>query len=151
VCRRHSAVVGPTVSLHPVLTRPCELESTFQWSGRSPGQARHFVVDTLATWGYRALFDDAALIATELATNAILHARSEFTVVVSRRPGGTIRIAVRDTSLARPRPRRAGPFETSGRGLRLVEALAADWGADLLPDGKVIWADLGAGAALTAS
>ena len=130
---------------------PKALGSTFQWSGRSPGQARHFVIDTLAAWGCRALLDDAALIASELATNAVLHARTEFTVVVSRRPGGNIRIAVRDTSLARPRPRRAGPLATSGRGLRLVEALAADWGADVLPDGKVIWAELPAETALTAS
>jgi anti-sigma regulatory factor (Ser/Thr protein kinase) len=132
-------------------TRPFELKSTFQWSGRSPGQARHFVANTLAAWGYRgAVLDDAALIASELATNAVLHARTEFTVVVSRRPGGNIRIAVGDTSLMRPRPRRGGPLETSGRGLRLVEALAGEWGADVLPDGKVIWAELPAEAALSA-
>ncbi len=141
VCRRHSAVVGPPVVLDPVPAMPCELEAEFLWSGRSPGQARHFVVDTLAAWGCWALLNDAAVITTELATNAVLHAQSGFTVVVSRRPEG-IRIAVRDASLVRPRPRRAGPFETSGRGLRIVGELAARWGSDLVPGGKMIWADL---------
>ena len=142
VCRQHAAVVGPPATATKGLTVPSELEAAFGWSGRSPGQARHFVIDTLATWGCWALLDDAALVVTELATNAVLHARTEFTVVVSRRPEGTIRIAVRDASLLRPRPRRANLLEGSGRGLRLVEALATRWGTDFLPDGKVLWADL---------
>lgn len=141
VCRRHSAVVGPPVPLDPSPTMPRELEAEFPWSGRSPGQARHFVVDTLAAWGCWALLDDAALITTELATNAVLHAQTGLSVVVSRREG-TIRIAVRDSSLVRPQPRQASPLETSGRGLRLVAALAARWGSGLVPDGKEIWAEL---------
>ncbi|HKY77993.1 MAG TPA: MEDS domain-containing protein [Acidimicrobiia bacterium] len=142
VCRRHSAVVGPPVAPEQAPAMPCELEAEFPWSGRSPGQARHFVVDTLAAWDCWAFLDDAALITTELATNAILHAQTGFTVVVSRRPEGSIRIAVRDASLVRPRPREAGPFETSGRGLRLVAALAARWGSEPIPAGKMIWAEL---------
>jgi hypothetical protein len=148
VCRRHSAVVGAPAALDPVPAMPCELEAEFPWSGRSPGQARHFVVDMLAAWGCWALLDDAALITTELATNAVLHAQTGFTVGVSRRPEGRIRIAVRDASLVGPQPRRAGPLETSGRGLRLVAALAASWGFDPDPDGKTIWAELEAPAAI---
>ena len=116
---------------------------TFRWSGRSPAAARRFVRETLAAWGRPDLIDDAALVATELATNAVLHARSGFTIALCRGPEGTIRVAVRDASLGRPRPRRAGPLEGGGRGLRLVEALATVWGTDLLPDGKVVWAELG--------
>ena len=142
VCGQHSAVFGRPPARQPAQTLPIELESMFRWSGRSPTQARHFVIDSLTAWGCGAPLDDAAVIATELATNAVLHARTEFTVVVSRRREGRVRIAVRDASLVRPRPRPAGPLESSGRGLRLVEALAADWGADFLPDGKVIWAEL---------
>lgn len=151
VCRQHSAIVEPPIPLELVPPLPSELEAEFPWSGRSPGQARHFVVDTLAAWGYLARVDDAAVITTELATNAVLHAQTGFTVAVSRRPGGAVRITVRDASLVRPRPRVAGPFESSGRGLRLVEVLAADWGTEFLPDGKLIWAELPGDAALTAS
>lgn len=151
VCRQHSAVVGPPAAFDPAPAMPCELEAEFPWNGRSPGQARHFVIDTLAAWGFCAIIDDAAVIITELATNAVLHAQTGFSVVVSRRPEGMVRIAVRDASLVRPQPRRAGPLETSGRGLRLVAALAARWGSGVVPDGKEIWAELPAEAALTAS
>jgi hypothetical protein len=41
-----------------------------------------------------------------------------------------------------PQPRRAKPLESSGRGLGLIEAIAVIWGVDVLPDGKVVWAQL---------
>ena len=100
------------------------------------------MTDCLVDWACGDVIDDANLIATELATNAVLHTRDGFAVVLTRRPEGTIRIAVRDASLVRPRPRRAGPFEGSGRGLRIVDALATAWGVDPLSDGKVVWAEL---------
>jgi hypothetical protein len=157
VCRLHSAVVGTDIA-RPSLQDPAlEVKVRFRWSGRGPAQARHFVTDTLAAWGRADLIDDAALIVSELATNAVLHARTDFTVTLSRLPEGTIRLAVRDASMARPRPRRAGPLDGSGRGLGLVAAFATGWGAEFLPDGKVVWAELtrprfrrGRGAALTA-
>ena len=41
------------------------------------------MVDTLQQWGEAALAYDAAMVVTELATNAVLHARTGFTVTVS--------------------------------------------------------------------
>ena len=142
VCRQHSAVVGAPVSLPRLEAPPLELEATFEWDGRGPRAARHFVIETLIAWGYPHLVDNAAVVTSELATNAVLHARTDFTVTICRRPDGTIRVAVRDSSLSPPQPRQARPFDGSGRGLRLVEAMAAGWGADLLPAGKVVWAQL---------
>ena len=143
VCRLHSAVVdGPVASL-AVHHIGLDVEAMFRWSGRSPAQARRFVVDTLMAWKCTGIINAAALIATELATNAVLHARTDFTVTVSSTADGTIRIAVRDASPVRPRPRQAGPFDTSGRGLALVEAMATGWGADLMLGGKEVWAVLG--------
>jgi hypothetical protein len=144
VCRQHSAVVGAPVALPRLDGPPLELARTFLREGRGPADARRFVVETLTAWGYGDLVDDAAVIITELATNAVIHARTDFTVTVSRLPGGPIRIAVRDASPMPPRPRRPQPLENSGRGLGLVEAIAAGWGADLLVGGKVVWARLGA-------
>jgi hypothetical protein len=129
----------------PYLTdaAPLELACTFPWSGWGPAEARRFVTGTLAAWGRADLIDNAAVITTELATNAVLHARTEFTVTISRRPDGTIRVAVRDASLLPPRRRQPSALDGSGRGLGLVEAIAAGWGSDVLADGKIVWAQLG--------
>jgi hypothetical protein len=143
VCRQHSAVVGsPPVSAHPAV-RPLEAASTFGCTAGGPAAARHFVAQTLRGWGRHDLVDDAAVVATELASNAVLHARTGFTVTLLNRGAGGICVAVRDASGAMPRPRRATALESSGRGLGLIEAIAAVWGVDLLPDGKVVWAQLG--------
>lgn len=142
VCRQHSAVVGTPVALSRLEDPPLEVACTLPWSGRGPTDARRFVTDTLAAWGYSELIDDAAVITTELAANAVLHARTSFTVTISRRPDGTIRVAVRDASVLPPCRRQPELFESSGRGLGLVDAVSAGWGADLLSDGKVVWAQL---------
>ena len=142
VCRLHSAVVGEPAIPRPEQDPQLEIEATFQWSGRSPGRARRFVSETLTAWDRAELVDDAVLVATELATNAILHAGTEFAVTLSRGHDCTIRVAVHDTSAVRPRPRWAGTLDSSGRGLRLIEAIAIRWGADLHPGGKVVWAEL---------
>ena len=142
VCRQHSAVIGTPVPLPRPQPAPLELARTFKWGGQGPANARRFVTDLLIAWGHAALVDDAAVIATELATNAVLHARSDFTVTVPRRPDGTIRVAVRDDSVVPPRPRHPARYDRSGRGLPLVEAIAAGWGTDLFADGKVVWAQL---------
>jgi hypothetical protein len=119
-----------------------EIEATFRWSRRSPAEARRFVTDTLEAWGCGDLVADATLLASELTTNALLHARTGFTVALSHQPDGSIRVAVRDAGLGRPRPRHAGPLDGSGRGLAMVDVVASDWGSDLFPDGKVVWAEL---------
>jgi len=142
VCRQHSAVVGAPVALPRLQAPPLELARTFAWSGMGPSDARRFVSDTLTAWGNSDLVDDAAVITTELATNAVLHARTGFTVTIARRPDGAIRVCVRDASLLPPRIGRPSPLDGSGRGLGLVAAIAVSWGTEALPDGKVVWAQL---------
>ena len=137
VCRQHSAVPGPTAG-----PPPWELSRTFAPVGSGSTEARRFVTGALASWGQLALVDDAAVIVAELAANAVLHARTGFTVTVSRLGGGTIRISVHDASLRPPRPRRPAPLDGSGRGLGLVAALASAWGCDIVPGGKAVWAEL---------
>jgi anti-sigma regulatory factor (Ser/Thr protein kinase) len=80
------------------------------------------------------------LVVSELATNAIVHAESRFEVAVI--PGPPIRVEVTDASLQPPVMEPATVDFTSGRGLRLVAACADEWGYELLPDGKVVWARL---------
>jgi anti-sigma regulatory factor (Ser/Thr protein kinase) len=105
-------------------------------------RARHFVADLLSSWGVSdALIDDCRLLVSELVTNAVLHARSAPRVDVDRRDGG-VRVAVSDTSAARPRVLDGGPYSAAGRGMMLVDRIASRWGVDPLPDGKSVWFEL---------
>jgi serine/threonine-protein kinase RsbW len=82
-----------------------------------------------------------ALIVSELATNSVRHAASGFAIRVERLPTA-IRIEVEDDGEGQPTVRSAGPTDTSGRGLQIVQALAADWGVipRQQPPGKTVWA-----------
>ena len=107
----------------------------------SPRAARRFVVETLHSWGRRGVTDAAAVVASELATNAVLHARSAFKVTVSSHDR-VLRVAVRDNDPRRPQERRHSADAATGRGLILVDALTVRWGCDVGPSGKVVWSEL---------
>jgi anti-sigma regulatory factor (Ser/Thr protein kinase) len=98
------------------------------------------VVETLTRWGCEELVADAAVVVTELATNAVVHAQSDFTVALLSRPGD-VRISVRDTSDALPVLGDLAVAALSGRGVALVAAMASRWGTDRTSDGKVVWAE----------
>jgi len=102
--------------------------------------ARHFVTGLLNA-GPDDHGGDAAIVATELAANAVLHARSGFMLTVSR-SASAVRIAVRDGG---PLACRDGglPFDVRhGHGLSVVSQLASGWAVEGLPDGKVVWAEI---------
>lgn len=103
--------------------------------------ARHFVVDVLRAWGHEDLTADAALIVSELATNALTHAASPFRAVVDRRRGG-LRIGVEDAARTPFERRAAQADDVSGRGVDIVAALSERWGYSPVPGGKVVWAEL---------
>jgi CheY-like chemotaxis protein len=104
--------------------------------------ARRFVAGLLADWGLDALRDDALLVTSELAANAITHADSTCRLRVSLTPT-TLRIDVIDTGAGTPEPQPPSATEEHGRGLHLVAAVTTAWGLELVPDdGKVVWAEL---------
>jgi anti-sigma regulatory factor (Ser/Thr protein kinase) len=107
------------------------------------GAARRFVDRTLAAWDVVGGRDDAMLVVSELATNAVRHAGSPFRVSVMRR-AGQVRISVRDIGRGGPTVRSATAASTSGRGLALVAAVSSSWGVEPEADGKVVWADVAA-------
>ncbi|MDX6287122.1 MAG: hypothetical protein QOG53_2607 [Frankiales bacterium] len=144
VCRLHSSVVGqfPVVPGQPdPAGHADEVTRSFLATVDAPRAARLFVVEALRGGDAQALADDAAVVVTELATNAVVHARSEFTVTVSASRGAAL-ISVRDASPVELIVGNAPLLAISGRGLGLVDAVANRWGADLLDDGKVVWAEL---------
>lgn len=111
----------------------------------SPASARQFAVEALGPV-HPARADEVALVVTELTTNAVVHARSAFSVDISR-VGSAVRIAVRDDGEPLPEIHSPGADELSGRGLRIVDALARAWGTTSSHRGKVVWAELDSWAA----
>jgi anti-anti-sigma factor len=109
----------------------------------APAAARTFVRQLCQHWRLAdpdgALVDRAVLLASELVTNAVLHARTDLRLRLELR-GERLHLAVRDGS---PRLLRLVPADAqaqAGRGLLLVERLARAWGVTPHPDGgKVVW------------
>jgi len=116
---------------------------TFPLAADAPRAARRFVVSTLTGWQMEDIVEDAALVVTELATNAVLHASSGFRVVIAVSPM-LARISVVDSSSEEPWRKEASLGRNSGRGLALVSALAERWGTTSgeQSGGKVVWAEL---------
>ncbi|NHC44921.1 ATP-binding protein [Motilibacter sp. K478] len=105
--------------------------------------ARAFLRSCLSEWLPEAV-DVAELCMSELATNAVLHARTDFEASVRVAPGRAL-LQVRDFSAALPRQVLHSERATTGRGLDLVNVLAVDWGADQCAEsGKVVWCELSA-------
>ncbi len=105
--------------------------------------ARHFVRDQIRAWGLDGILDDALLVTSELAANAITHAASDCEIRLTLSTA-SLRIDVGDGGVGTPEPQPPSATEEHGRGLVLVDALASAWGLDVLPgSGKVVWAELG--------
>lgn len=103
--------------------------------------AREFVRRWLQEWGADHVFDEASLVVTELAANAVLHADSPYEVRIIG-TDGVVRIEVADGGTGTPEPQPFSAVAETGRGIVLVSALAASWGIEDRPDGKVTWAEL---------
>ena len=105
----------------------------------SVSASRHFVTDALSDLS-EEIQESVALMVSELATNALVHATTGFTVTVERR-GDSLRVEVWDAGGGAPILRSPQPSEPHGRGLRIVDEFSADWGVDRLDDGpgKSVW------------
>lgn len=113
------------------------LSETFEPDPAAVGTARRFVVSVMQRWGLPA--GDIPLLVSELATNAVLHARSEFSVAVSA-GAGWVRVEVSDGNSRVPVLASVPPDAYSGRGLLLLQSLATSWGVDQRrQDGKTVW------------
>lgn len=111
-------------------------------------EVRKTIVDDLTERGIaEETIDEAELVVSELFTNAVRHARPL--------PDGAIRvrwkvryevveIEVSDGgSESEPRPAPRTIWAPSGRGLRIVRALAHEWGVTDDKNGRTVWAALG--------
>jgi anti-sigma regulatory factor (Ser/Thr protein kinase) len=79
------------------------------------------------------------LLVSELATNCIRHTDSAFDLTIIQ-SGQEIRVEATDYDAGRPTMRSPKPTDTNGRGLRIVDALAAAWGVEhRSSQGKTVW------------
>lgn len=113
----------------------------------SAGRARAMIAEACRSWGLPQLATPAALVVSELVTNAIMHARGQVLMEGSLR-GRFVHLRVHDGSAREPilgPPLHDGdPMRDHGRGLRLVERHCSAWGFMPRADGsgKVVWATL---------
>ncbi|MEX0171904.1 ATP-binding protein [Streptomyces sp. LMG1-1-1.1] len=112
---------------------------------RSVPLARRELRRTLARWEWKAVEDAAALVLSELLTNAVRHGRVRGREIETRfaRVSGTLRIEVHDASERRPLMALPECGADGGWGLPLVDVLASKWGVcDRRGAGKLVWAEL---------
>ena len=108
----------------------------------SPSVARAAVSEACGQLDLQPLSDDLQLVVSELVTNAVRYAEPpvELEIEVS---DDAVTVAVVDGSPGRPVPQGCDdPDAEGGRGLHLVDLLAAESGVRPQPPGKAIWASL---------
>lgn len=108
----------------------------------SAGIAREVLAWQLREWHIEGLCDDAALVITELVSNAIRHAGTPLELCIVPLENG-VRLEVRDASKLPLRPRSPGQLtEEGGRGLHIIDALATSHGVEVDATGKRVWAEM---------
>ena len=83
----------------------------------------------------------AALLTSELVTNAVLHAATPMCVTLHILPD-RIRVDVADGNPAFPSIKEYGKDAATGRGLTLFNTLASNWGVQAVEGGKIVWFEL---------
>jgi anti-sigma regulatory factor (Ser/Thr protein kinase) len=124
----------------PVTSQPDPPEITCDLDQTSTSGLRQHLRDLLSERD-DLMVDDAILVADELATNAIRHGQAPRQCrLMLTEQGRRLRIEVDDAAPTQPRMRT--PDRHGGRGLVLVDRLAASWGTLRSPSHKTVWAEL---------
>jgi anti-sigma regulatory factor (Ser/Thr protein kinase) len=137
--------VGAVLGTLPLLGRAhSRICARFGPNTDAPGVARALVSEALSTWHMEHLTISAQLIASELVSNAVEHARTEVDFRLLRTAHGLC-IAVRDRDPHPPVVPEAigdGTVSSRGRGLRIVARTAYRWGCLIGTADKIVWAAL---------
>ncbi len=111
----------------------------------APGLARSFIVEHGVDLAGDVVAD-AELLVSELVTNALRHGEPEIRLWLCTHPP-SLGVAVEDAGdSSRVAPQEPEADQCSGRGLKIVDAIATSWGvtANEPPPGKTVWFELGA-------
>lgn len=109
-------------------------------------EARAAAAAAFARYGMPAdLAQDGLLVVSELVANAVVHGAAPVRLEITGEPGRVL-VTVHDAAAGTPEQQApdADPAADRGRGLRIVTALARDWGCvrDADGPGKRVWAEL---------
>lgn len=117
------------------------VSATLGAEAKNVREARRFVERTLLEWSLPGLVDLTTLLASELVTNAILHAHSGVDLTLELTED-RVRVEVHDHGGGQPVHRDTPVEATSGRGLGLVDRLSVNWGVIGDGLGKSVWFEL---------
>lgn len=123
-------------------TRPAErrpLRHSLTAGPAAAAEARNYVRTAIAAWNVPVDSSVAALLTSELVTNAIRHEAGERIKLQIACSCGHLRVYVHDTSRTFPVPVDAPTEAEAGRGLMLVASLSTDWGCFRTPTGKAVY------------
>src|SRR5215213_8749857 len=103
---------------------------------------RQFVTEVCGHWGLQALAEPAALVVSELVTNAVVHANTALELRVELR-GSRLQVAVHDQDPDLVGLLAAKDGTDRGLGLQIVDQVAKAWGARQEgAGGKTVWCTL---------
>ncbi|MER6548311.1 ATP-binding protein [Streptomyces sp. NPDC001250] len=108
------------------------------------GPARRLVrevVESLGLGQQASSSDDLELLTGELIANAVVHTKAPCVVCI-RWTGRRVRVEVTDADVREVEAKAPPPCDEHGRGLLLVDVLAAAWGSHPCPAGKTTWFEL---------
>ena len=111
---------------------------------RTPVDARDWLGEFLTGQVPERLAADAALVLSELATNALRHGLGDVVARASIDPDRAIQLSVTDSGDELPAMLPVDPERIGGLGLRIVDQLASAWGVAPFPGGKTVWATIAA-------
>lgn len=132
-------------SSRPAGDRPLVAANDLPPVVESPGIARNVTKATLVHWSLGDFYEDAAVVVSELVTNAIRYG-------LRPDPGGLLRLVlvryecqlvcmVTDPADEAPKMQEPDWVAETGRGLHIIEAMSRAWGwTPLLGGGKAVWA-----------
>jgi PAS domain S-box-containing protein len=104
----------------------------------SVAEARTRVRALLQECDREDLVETAALLTSEVVTNALLHAGTDIDVA-ARVDATGLRVEISDGSPHLPSPRRYAATAGTGRGLLMLESMVDDWGVRRHRAGKTVW------------
>lgn len=102
-------------------------------------EARSLVRAAIGAWHVPVDADVAALLTSELVTNAIRYEKGDTIKLFIASSCGHLRVYVHDTSRAAPVPLDVPAEAEAGRGLMLVHSLSTEWGHYRTPRGKAVY------------